>query len=91
MSRYSDYDDYEGEPEQILAQGRWEHNARVALKGKRGRQALREFHRFIARLRYLGKDLPAVAHEHRDAAGLFPLITAQEDRRSQTLGHQVGG
>ena len=42
MSRYSDYDDYEGEPEQILAQGRWEHNARVALKGKRGRQALRD-------------------------------------------------
>ena len=42
MSRYSDYDDYEGEPEQILAQGRWEHNARVALKGKRGRKALRD-------------------------------------------------
>jgi hypothetical protein len=40
VSRYSEYDDYEGEPEQILAQGRWEHNARVALKGKRGRKAL---------------------------------------------------
>ena len=40
MSRYRDCDDYEGEPEQILAQGRWEHNARVALKGKRGRKAL---------------------------------------------------
>lgn len=40
MSRYNDYDDYDGEPEQILAQGRWEHNARVALKGKRGRKAL---------------------------------------------------
>jgi hypothetical protein len=42
MSRYSDYDDYEGEPEQVLAAGRWERNARVALKGKRGRKALAE-------------------------------------------------
>ncbi len=42
MSRFSEYDDYEGEPEQILAQGRWEHNARAALKGKRGRKALAE-------------------------------------------------
>jgi len=42
MSRFSDYDDYEGEPGQILAMGRWQHNARVALKGKRGRQALRD-------------------------------------------------
>ena len=42
MSRFSDYDDYEGEPEQILAYGRWQNNARRALKGKRGRQALRD-------------------------------------------------
>jgi hypothetical protein len=42
MSRLSDYDDFEGEPEQILAMGRWERNARVALKGKRGRKALAE-------------------------------------------------
>lgn len=42
MSRFSDYDDYEGEPEQILAAGRWERNARAALKGKRGRKALKE-------------------------------------------------
>jgi hypothetical protein len=40
MSRYSEYDGYEGEPEEILAMGRWEHNARTALKGKRGRKAL---------------------------------------------------
>jgi hypothetical protein len=42
MSRYSDRDDYEGETEQILALGRWENNARRALKSKRGRQALRD-------------------------------------------------
>lgn len=42
MSRFSDYDDYEGEPEQILAQGRWERNARATLKSKRGRKALRD-------------------------------------------------
>jgi hypothetical protein len=39
MSRFRE-GDYEGEPEEILAQGRWEHNARRALKGKRGRKAL---------------------------------------------------
>lgn len=42
MSRFGDYDDYEGEPEQILAMGRWERNARAALKGRRGRKALAE-------------------------------------------------
>jgi hypothetical protein len=42
MSRYYERDDYEGTPEEILAHGRWEHNARRALKSKRGRQALRD-------------------------------------------------
>lgn len=42
MSRFSDYDDFEGEPEQILAMGRWERNARAVLKSKRGRKALAE-------------------------------------------------
>jgi hypothetical protein len=42
MSRYREYDDFEGQPEEILAMGRWEHNARAALKGKRGRKALAE-------------------------------------------------
>jgi len=42
MSRYSDYDDFEGEPEQILAMGRWERNARAVLRSKRGRKALAE-------------------------------------------------
>lgn len=40
MSRFADWDD-DGEYA-ALNQGRWEHNARVALKGKRGRQALRD-------------------------------------------------
>jgi hypothetical protein len=42
MSRYSDYDDYDGEPEQILAMGRWERNSRAVLKSRRGRKALAE-------------------------------------------------
>ena len=42
MSRFGDYDDFDGEPEQILAQGRWEQNARRVLTSKRGRQALRD-------------------------------------------------
>lgn len=42
MSRFSDYGDYEGEPEQVLARGRWERNAKATLKSKRGRQALQD-------------------------------------------------
>lgn len=42
MSRFGDYDDYEGDPEQILAMGRWQRNARATLKSKRGRKALRD-------------------------------------------------
>jgi hypothetical protein len=41
MSRYSDYDGYDDDY-WALNQGRWEHNMRVALKGKRGRKALAE-------------------------------------------------
>jgi hypothetical protein len=41
MSRFNDYCDYDDE-NFALNQGRWEHNARVALKGKRGRKALME-------------------------------------------------
>ena len=40
MSRFSDYDD--DSEEWALNMGRWQHNARVALKGKRGRKALRD-------------------------------------------------
>jgi hypothetical protein len=42
MSRYREGDDDWREPEAILAQGRWEHNARQVLKSKRGRKALAE-------------------------------------------------
>lgn len=40
MSRFNDYDDFDGEPEQILAQGRWQRNAEQVLRSKRGRKAL---------------------------------------------------
>jgi hypothetical protein len=40
MSRFTDYDD--DSEDWALNIGRWEHNSRVALKGKRGRQALRD-------------------------------------------------
>lgn len=39
MSRFLERD-YDGSTEQVLARGRWLANARKALKGKRGRQAL---------------------------------------------------
>jgi hypothetical protein len=41
MTRFVDHSD-DDSPEAILAYGRWQHNARAALKGKRGRQALRD-------------------------------------------------
>ena len=41
MSRWRDYDSYDDE-RAVLDQGRWEHNARVALKGKRSQKALAE-------------------------------------------------
>jgi hypothetical protein len=71
VSRYRDSDDYEGEPEQILAYGRWQHNARAALKGKRGRAALAE-------LREALMALPA----HRLIEGA--VCTVDADRRSET-------
>lgn len=40
MSRFADYDN--DEEDWALNMGRWQHNARVALKGKRGRKVLRE-------------------------------------------------
>jgi len=77
MSRYSDWDDYEGEPEENLAIGRWQHNARAALKGKRGRQALRDLREALIAL-----------PEHRLISGALctvggvdqrlPLMTATE-------------
>jgi hypothetical protein len=42
VSRYSEYDDYEGDPEQVLARGRWERNAKAVLRSRRGRKALAE-------------------------------------------------
>lgn len=41
MSRWREYDNYDDE-RAVLDQGRWECNARAALKGKRGRKALAE-------------------------------------------------
>jgi hypothetical protein len=77
MSRYSEYDDYDGEVDQILAQGRWERNARATLKSKRGRKVL-------ADLREALMALP----EHRLIEGALctvggaderaPLMTAEE-------------
>jgi hypothetical protein len=41
VSRHIDHSD-DDSPEMVLAQGRWERNARATLKGKRGRRALAE-------------------------------------------------
>ena len=76
MSRFSDYDDFEGEPEQILAMGRWERNARAVLKSKRGRKALAE-------LREALMALP----EHRLIEGAVCTVGAAE--RHQRNGHRA--
>lgn len=81
MSRYCDYGDYEDGPEQILAMGRWEHNARVALKGKRGRKALRELRDALMALpehRLIESAICTVDADQRRAA-----ITAEEDAEWQ--------
>lgn len=74
MSRYSDYDDYEGDPEQILAQGRWERNARAVLKSGRGRKALAELREALLALpepRLIDGALCTVG-----GAGRIPDVTA---------------
>lgn len=77
MSRFSDYDDYEGEPEQILAYGRWQHNAQTALKGKRGRRALRE-------LREALMALP----EHRLIEGAMCTV-GSDQRRAKAIADET--
>ena len=72
MSRYSDYDDYDDD-NWALNMGRWEHNARVALKGKRGRKALAE-------LREALMALP----EHRLIEGAVCTVGA-EQRKAELL------
>lgn len=71
MSRYSDYSDFEGEPEQILAMGRWERNARAVLKSKRGRKALAELREALMALpehRLIEGAVCTVGAEQRKAA-----------------------
>jgi hypothetical protein len=41
MSRYEDHSD-DDDPDMILARGRWQANARRALRGRRGQRALRQ-------------------------------------------------
>jgi hypothetical protein len=83
MSRFSEYDDYEGEADQILAMGRWEHNARVALKGKRGRKLLAELREALLALperRLIASALCTAGAEKRKAG-----ILEEEDRGWQGL------
>jgi hypothetical protein len=49
MSRFVEYDD-DGEENWALDRGRWERNSRAALKGRRGRQALRELREALTAL-----------------------------------------
>ena len=50
MSRFRDGYDDDYEPEAVLARGRWEHNARRALKSARGRKALAEIRQALLAL-----------------------------------------
>ncbi len=78
MSRYSEYDDYEDEADQILAQGRWERNARATLKGKRGRKAL-------ADLREALLALP----EHRLIEGALCAVGDVDQRVPAVTGAEI--
>ena len=68
MSRYRDGDD-DWEPEAILAQGRWERNARMVLRSKRGRKAL-------AQIREALLALP----EHRLISGALCTVGSVDER-----------
>lgn len=88
MSRYTDNDGWDDDY-WALNQGRWEHNMRVALKGKRGRKALAE-------LREALMALP----EHRLIEGAvctvggvdkrLPPMAAEEAERHATALGEVG-
>jgi hypothetical protein len=87
MSRYSDYDDYEGEPEQILAMGRWQRNARAVLRSKRGRKALAELREALMALpehRLIEGAVCTVGAEQRRAA-LVAQAEAEHQRHLQFL------
>lgn len=77
MSRYRGGHDDDWSPEAILAAGRWAHNARAALKGKRGRQALAELREALVTLpekRLIWGALCTVA----DVDEAFPEITDED-------------
>lgn len=86
MSRYREYDDYEGTAGEILAQGRWEHNYRQALKGKRGRQALRELREALLALP--GKRLIEGAVCTVDAARRREALIAEATRSWELFSPQ---
>lgn len=79
MSRYRDYDDYEGLPEQILAAGRWKRNARAVLRSRRGRKALADLRDAL-----LALPEPRLIHDAMCTVGpaleRFPLVTRDEAR-----------
>ena len=76
MSRYREHDNYDDE-RAVLDHGRWEHNARVALKGKRGRKALAELREALMALpqhRLIGDAMCTVGGADKRA----PVMTEQE-------------
>jgi hypothetical protein len=76
MSRFSDSFDYDDE-RAVLDQGRWENNARRALKGKRGRKALADLREALMALpehRLIDSAMCTVGGADKRA----PLMTEQE-------------
>jgi hypothetical protein len=88
VSRFTDYDDYEGEPEQILAQGRWQRNAEQVLRSKRGRRALAEIREALTALpehRLIDGAVCTVG----DVDTRFPAITEAELEQARAGGRKA--
>ena len=85
MSRFVDCD--EDDETWALDMGRWQHNAKAALKGKRGRQALRDLREALMALpehRLIDSALCTVGAEQRRA----PLVEEALKLNEQAPGWQ---
>lgn len=92
MSRFRE-GDYDGEPEQILAMGRWEWNARRALKSKRGRKALAELREALMALperRLIEGALCTVGDPYRRVPPVTDAELAEADARADAFHAEYG-
>jgi len=87
VSRFKEYDEFEGEPEQILAQGRWDRNARAVLRSKRGRKALAEIREALMALPE-HRLIEGAACTIGDVETRYPAITDAEMEQAEAKARE---